>query len=47
MVAVAFAFLFGALLQIPCDEVKHPTYNGIVKVGGWIEGRSYCHIYLR
>ena len=32
MVVVTFAFLFGAVLQIPCDEVKHPSYNAFVKV---------------
>ena len=33
MLVVTFAFLFGAILQIPCDEVKHPSYNGLAKVG--------------
>ena len=33
MMVVTFAFLSGAILQIPCDEVEHPSYNGIAKVG--------------
>lgn len=35
MLVVTFAFLFGAVLQIPCDEVRHPSYNGFVKVRSW------------